>query len=352
MPLLTTTIGAYPKPDYVPVIDWFRAEDSTVTEDPTAHYDAELVAMGAGAEDIFRRAAGDVIAEQIACGIDIPTDGEVRRENYIHYHCRQLDGIDFSDLSEIELREGAYKARLPTITAQIIAKGHFLPHDFRVAQALTDRPVKVTLPGPMTIGDTLADNYYRDEKKRGEDIATALNAEVLALASAGCRYIQVDEPLFARKAEAAISFGIENLERVFHGCPEGVTRTMHMCCGYPDCLDSTDYPKAPMESYRQLAEALDASSIMAVSLEDAHRHNDLSLLDIFTDTTIILGVVAIASSRIETVEEIRQRLIQALEHIGPHRLIAAPDCGLGMLDRDSVIAKLTNLCEAAHSVVS
>jgi 5-methyltetrahydropteroyltriglutamate--homocysteine methyltransferase len=234
----------------------------------------------------------------------------------------------------------------------VSANGHFLPHDFSVAQALTDKPIKITLPGPMTIGDTVADNYYHDEKKRGEDLATALNAEVLALAEAGCRHIQVDEPLFARKSKEALAFGIDNLERVFHGCPEGVTRTMHMCCGYPDGLDSTDYPKAPMESYGQLAGAIDASSIMAVSLEDAHRHNDLSLLDTFKDTTVILGVVAIASSRIETVEEIRQRLIGALEHIAPHRLIAAPDCGLGMLDRDSVIAKLNNLCEAAHRIGS
>ena len=349
MPLLTTTIGAYPKPDYVPVEDWFRAEDSTVTEDPTATYEKDLAGMGNQAEDIFRRAAADVISDQVTCGIDIPTDGEVRRENYIHYHCRQLNGIDFTELTEVSLREGAYKARLPTITGPVSAKGHFLPHDYRVAQASTDKPLKVTIPGPMTIGDTVADEYYGDEKKRGAALATALNAEVLALAEAGCTHIQIDEPLFARKADAALAFGVENLERAFHGCPQHVTRTMHMCCGYPDCLDSTDYPKAPKESYLQLAEAIDASSIDAVSLEDAHRHNNLALLDLFKQTTVIFGVVAIASSRIETMEEIRARLEAALGHIDAHRLIAAPDCGLGMLDRTMVMAKLKNLCEAAHS---
>jgi len=248
------------------------------------------------------------------------------------------------------LREGAYKARLPTITGPVSAMDHFLPHDYRVAQATTDKPLKVTIPGPMTIGDTVADSYYGDEKKRGQELATALNAEVLALAEAGCQHIQVDEPLFARKAEAALDFGIDNLERVFHGCPESVTRTMHMCCGYPDCLDDTDYPKAPKESYLSLAKAIDASSIAAVSLEDAHRHNDLSLLEMFERTTVIFGVVAIASSRIETVEEIRQRLEAALGHIDAHRLIAAPDCGLGMLSRDMVMAKLSNLSEAAHGL--
>ncbi len=350
MALLTTTIGAYPKPDYVPVVDWFKAEDSTVTEDPTGRYEEELARMGDDAEEIFRRAAADVINDQVDCGIDIPTDGEVRRENYIHYHCRHLNGIDFSILTETILREGAYKARLPTITGPVSAMGHFLPHDFRVAQAATDKPLKVTLPGPMTVGDTVADNYYGDEKKRGEAIANALNSEVLALAEAGCRYIQVDEPLFARKAQAALDFGIDNIERVFHGCPDGVTRTMHMCCGYPDCLDDTDYLKAPKESYFRIAEAVDASSVMAVSLEDAHRHNDLSLLELFKETTVIFGVVAIASSRIESMEEIRKRLEDALGHIDAKRLIAAPDCGLGMLSRDQVMAKLRNLCEAAHSL--
>jgi 5-methyltetrahydropteroyltriglutamate--homocysteine methyltransferase len=350
MALLTTTIGAYPKPDYVPVVDWFRAEDSTVDEDPTSRYEEELAAMGEEAEDIFARAAGDVITDQVTCGIDIPTDGEVRRENYIHYHCRHLEGIDFDDLTEVVLREGAYKARLPTITGPLSAMAPFLPHDFRVAQAATDKPLKVTLPGPMTIGDTVADNYYMDEKKRGQALAAVLNSEVLALAEAGCRHIQVDEPLFARKADVALDFGVDNLERVFHGCPDGVTRTMHMCCGYPDRLDGTDYPKAPRESYLRLAGAIDESSINAVSLEDAHRHNDLKLLDLFTKTTVIFGVAAIASSRIETVEEIRQRLEDALLHIDANRLIAAPDCGLGMLSRDQVMAKLRNMCEAAHSL--
>ncbi|MBC8268499.1 MAG: cobalamin-independent methionine synthase II family protein [Rhodospirillaceae bacterium] len=350
MALLTTTIGAYPKPDYVPVVDWFRAEGSTVDEDPTSRYEDELARMGDKAEAIFARAARDVIDDQVSCGIDIPTDGEVRRENYIHYHCRHLNGIDFATLTDTVLRGGAYKARLPTITGPVSAMDHFLPHDYRVAQATTDKSLKVTIPGPMTIGDTVADTYYGDEKKRGQELATALNSEVLALAEAGCRHIQIDEPLFARKAEAALDFGIENLERVFHGCPENVTRTMHMCCGYPDCLDDTDYPKAPKESYLQLARAIDASSIQVVSLEDAHRHNDLSLLELFEKTTIIFGVVAIASSRIESMEEIRQRLEAALGHIDAHRLIAAPDCGLGMLSRDMVMAKLGNLCTAAHSL--
>jgi len=173
---------------------------------------------------------------------------------------------------------------------------------------------------------------------------------VLALAGAGCQHIQIDEPLFARKPEAALEFGFDNLERAFHGCPEQVQRTVHMCCGYPDKLDRDDYPKADPDSYFQIADAIEQSCIDAVSFEDAHRHNDLSLLEKFTTTKVIFGVVAIASSQVETIDEIRHRLSLALKHIDADRLIAAPDCGLGLLGRELALEKMRNLSAAAHSL--
>ena len=124
-----------------------------------------------------------------------------------------------------------------------------------------------------------------------------------------------------------------------------------MCCGYPDRLDNPDYPKASKASYFDLAPAIEASSIQAVSIEDAHRNNDLSLLEKFETTTVIFGVVAIAKSRVESVDEIRQRLSSALKHIDSDRLVAAPDCGLGLLGRELAIAKLKNLGDAANSIV-
>ena len=123
-----------------------------------------------------------------------------------------------------------------------------------------------------------------------------------------------------------------------------------MCCGYPDKIDVVDYPKAPRESYLQIADAMEASSVIALSLEDAHRYNDLSLLEHFKTTAIIFGVVAIAKSNVEAVEEIRKRLLDALEHIDAERLIAGPDCGLGILGRELAIQKMCNLSEAAHSI--
>ncbi|MCK4867762.1 MAG: 5-methyltetrahydropteroyltriglutamate--homocysteine methyltransferase, partial [Alphaproteobacteria bacterium] len=205
-------------------------------------------------------------------------------------------------------------------------------------------------PGPMTITDTVANSYYDDDAKLGADLAAAINKEFLALAAAGCTHIQIDEPVFARKPEQALAYGFENLDRCFHGAPEGVIRTVHMCCGYPDKLDNPNYAKADRNAYLRIADAIEDSSIQVVSLEDAHRHNDLSLLEHFKNTSVIFGAVAVAKSRVESVEEIRDRLRAALEHIDADRLIAAPDCGLGLLGRDLAMAKLKNLCAAAHDL--
>ncbi|MCP4828533.1 MAG: 5-methyltetrahydropteroyltriglutamate--homocysteine methyltransferase, partial [Proteobacteria bacterium] len=195
----TTCIGAYPKPDFVELPDWFTTAEGTDTSDPTGLWAKAMAAMGEDTEAILSRGVAQVMADQETAGIDIPTDGEVPRENYIHYHCRHLEGIDFSGLTEKSLRNGAYVARLPTIRSRIRPRDRFLASDWRRAQAFTKRPVKITMPGPMTIGDTTADAHYGDPKRRGAELADALNVELRDLADAGCLHIQIDEPLFARK---------------------------------------------------------------------------------------------------------------------------------------------------------
>lgn len=350
MSILTTCIGAYPKPDFVNLPDWFNLPAGPDTEAPTEQWARAMQQLGGDGEDaeaILARGVAQVIDDQIAAGIDIPTDGEVPRENYIHYHCRHLHGFDFDNLTEKEVRGGTYSARLPTIRAPVSAKDSFLTVDWRRAQSCTTRTVKITLPGPMTIADTNFDAYYLDDAKLGADLADALNAEVKALAAAGCRHIQIDEPVFARRPADALRYGIENLERAFHGCPAEVTRALHICCGYPDRLDRDDYPKAEPGAYLQLADALEESSVQWVSIEDAHRHNDLKLLERFKTTTVVLGAVAIAKSHVESAEEIHARLSDALRHIDKPRLVAAPDCGLGLLGRDLARAKLRSLTAAA-----
>ncbi|MDC0191970.1 5-methyltetrahydropteroyltriglutamate--homocysteine methyltransferase [Alphaproteobacteria bacterium] len=346
--MLTTVIGAYPKPDYLKITDWFNAKGGTDTATPTKFYEDEIKKMGADAESIFDKAAKEVIKDQLDCGIDIITDGEIKRENYIHYHCRHLNGVDFKTLTEKVARTGNYKCWLPTITNKISAADPFLVDEWKSNQSLSNKPVKVTIPGPMTITDTIANTHYTSDEEMGYDLAIAINTEIKRLVDAGCTYIQVDEPLFARKPNNALAFGIKNLEKCFEGINQNnVEKITHICCGYPDKIDSVNYPKAPLDSYKKIAKALDSSKIDSVSLEDAHRYNDLSLLKNYKNTKIIFGVIKIASSKIETVEEIESRIKETLKFISKEQLIAAPDCGLGHLNRELAIKKLKIMSLAA-----
>ena len=312
--MLTTVIGAFPKPSFLKITDWFNASGGTDTANPTKFYEEEINRMGSEADDIFFKAAKQVILDQEECGIDILTDGEVRRENYIHYHCRHLEGIDFDTLTEKVARTGNYKCWLPTITNKIKAKEEFLVREWKQNQSLTSKPVKVTIPGPMTITDTIANTHYTSDEEMGNDLAIAINVEIKRLVEAGCKFIQVDEPLFARKPDNALAFGIKNLEKCFEGITQdNVDRSTHICCGYPDKLDAIDYPKAPLDSYKKIAKALDDSIIDSVSIEDAHRHNDLSLLKDYKKTKVIFGLIKIANSKIESEEEIEARINEALK---------------------------------------
>ena len=349
MRIRTTTIGSWPKPTDVPIPDWFQQE-STTDANPTEALDSCERCFDDDISELLDKVTQEVVAAQVNVGIDIPTDGEIRRENYIHSHCRHMEGINFDRLTKKTMRSGAWEVFVPTITHSIRPGKPFLVREWQVAQAVTHCPVKMTLPGPMTIMDSVTDEFYGSERKLARSLTQALNFEIIRLAKAGCRWIQVDEPVFARYPESALSFGIENLERCFNGVNREVTRCTHICCGYPDKVDSTDYVKAPPSAYSLLAPALDEAAIDAVSIEDAHRPNDLSLLELFENTIVILGVLGIARSRIESVEEIEFRLRDAMGHIEKDRLIAAPDCGLGMLNRETVLAKLKNLRQAVERI--
>jgi len=349
--MLTTVIGAYPKPNYLKITDWFNAQGGTDTENPTKFYNEEIKNMGSNSKEQFLKAIDEVIKDQIECGIDIITDGEVRRENYIHYHCRHITGIDFNNLTEKFARSGNYKCWLPTIVSKVKAQDSFLVHDWEDAQKLSSRPVKITIPGPMTIADTIGNKYYSSKDKMGFDLAEVINVEVKRLQKAGCKFIQIDEPLFARKPQEAIDYGIDNLAKCFENINDpSVEKITHICCGYPDKLDVIDYPKAPLNSYNKISNILDQSIIDTVSLEDAHRYNDLSLLENFSQTKIIIGLIKIASSIEETINEIQTRVNEAIQYIKKEQLIAAPDCGLGHLSRDLAKKKLKIMADAVKNI--
>ncbi len=348
MAVKTTCIGAYPKPDYVPISDWFQVghEDDSYTEKVLRKWDDSDTQE---ARELLDRATCEVIADQIECGIDVPTDGEIRRDNYVHYQCRHFEGFDFENLTERVLRNGAYTSFLPTIRSDIKAGDtSTLVNDWRFAEEAAGRPVKITMPGPMTVSDTTADAHYNDAVHLATDLAKALNAQVTALADAGCTNIQIDEPIFARKPKEALEYGIDTLRACFDGVPDTVNRAIHMCCGYPNALDAKDYPKADPDAYLQIAEAVDGIAD-EISIEDAHRHNPNDLFSRFSQSKLIVGFVTIASNRVEPVDEVKARMAQVLEILPKEQMIAAPDCGLGFLGRELAMTKLRVLTEAAQS---
>jgi len=345
--MITTVIGAYPKPEFLKLTDWFNT-NKTDKKYPTKHYTDEINKFGKDAEDLFSTATQQVIKDQEQCGLDIITDGEVRRENYVHYHCRHLLGIDFSVLTEKPARSGSYTSFLPTVVSKVEAGKPFLVDEWKKNQSLTKKDLKITIPGPLTITDTVANKFYKSDEELGFDLAKAINIEVKRLVNEGCKYIQIDEPLFARKPEEALNYGIKNLEICFEGINNlNVEKIMHMCCGYPDRLDAINYPKAPLDSYKKISKQLDSSILDAISIEDAHRYNDEELFKDFKNKKLILGLIKIASSKEETEQEIEQRIITALKYIDKERLIAAPDCGLGFLPRELAMKKLTKMVKVS-----
>ncbi|XP_078687222.1 5-methyltetrahydropteroyltriglutamate--homocysteine methyltransferase-like isoform X4 [Branchiostoma floridae x Branchiostoma belcheri] len=288
MPLQTTVIGSYPKPESVPVPDWFRSGPLIRTGQEESYSAQEYndfqknVASEEDLEKQITRAIREVIQEQIDIGIDVITDGELRRENYILYFCRQLNGFDFDNLVKETFRNGAWSGYVPAVVSEVGPRDDtpFVLEEWRAAQSLTDRPVKITIPGPMTIIGSTANRFYKDRQKLSEALVSIINREVRALAAAGCKYIQIDEPVMMRNPDIAEDYGIEHVTRCFEGLPPGVTKAVHACCGYPSYLDQTDYLKADRTLYDRLAVKLDNAGFDQISIEDAHCPTDLSFLSI------------------------------------------------------------------------
>lgn len=345
----TTVIGSYPKPEYVKIPDWFIGSENTtdlVTEFIKNEDQNKL-------EKDFNKAIAEVIKEQVDLKIDIITDGEIRRENYIHAFCRSIKGIDFNTLTERELRGGAYKIECPTIVNKLEIKdeSRYFSHEWYKSNQIARKynaTLKFTLPGPMTICETLSNTYYKNDKEICNDLVPLLRREILYLKSIGCKEIQIDEPLFARQPKKALDWGIDLLDCIIKDISD-VFFTVHICCGYPNYLDQINYKKADNNSYDIIAKKLDNSCIDAVSIEDAHCHQDLSFIEKIKKKTIVFGVIAIAKSEVESVTEITERINEVLKFINKDRLIIAPDCGLGFLPKSILHDKLENMVKAVKS---
>jgi len=305
------------------------------------------------------RAQGDALAEakrdatllwlklQEDAGLDVVGDGEQSRQHFVHGFLEAVDGIDFEHKVEMGIRADRYKAMVPQVVGPLKLKGRVHEAEAKLARAHTGKKLKFTLPGPMTIVDTVADRHYGDRVKLAMAFADLLNQEARALEADGVDVIQFDEPAFNVYMKEAADWGVQALERAAAGL--ACTTAVHICYGY-GIQANIDWKKSLGEQWRQYEQvfpALAKSSIRQVSLECIHSHVPPELMRLLDGKDVLVGVIDVASSEIETAEEVADTIGRALQFVPKHRLYACTNCGLAPMPREVALKKLEALAAGA-----
>jgi 5-methyltetrahydropteroyltriglutamate--homocysteine methyltransferase len=287
------------------------------------------------------------IKAQEDAGLSTIGDGEQSRQHFVHGFLEQVEGIDFEHKVEMGIRADRYKAMVPQVVAPLKLKGRVHAAEARFLRAHTTRKIKFTLPGPMTIVDTVADRYYGDRVKLAMAFAELLNQEALALQADGVDIVQFDEPAFNVYMADAATWGVQALERAAQGLT--CTTAVHICYGY-GIQANVDWKNALGQEWRQYEQvfpALAASSIRQVSLECFHSHVPPDLMGLLKGKDVMVGVIDVASDTIETPEEVADTIGRALQFVPRERLIACTNCGLAPMKRAVAEAKLRALAQGA-----
>jgi 5-methyltetrahydropteroyltriglutamate--homocysteine methyltransferase len=281
------------------------------------------------------------------CGIDIVTDGEQSRQHFVHGFLECVDGIDFARKVEIGIRADRYKAMVPTVTGALRLKGRVHAREARLARAHTTRRLKFTLPGPMTIVDTIADAHYGDRVKMAMAFADLLNAEARALAADGVDVIQFDEPAFNVYMREVKEWGIPALHRAIEGL--ACTTAVHICYGYgiKANIDWKATLGGEWRQYEEIFPALAASRLDRVSVECRNSRVPLGLLKLLDGKAIEIGVIDVASDEIETPEEVAAVIAAVADHVPKEAIIAGTNCGMAPMRFDVALAKLEALGKGA-----
>jgi 5-methyltetrahydropteroyltriglutamate--homocysteine methyltransferase len=283
------------------------------------------------------------IKTQEDAGLDVIGDGEQSRQHFVHGFLEKVAGIDFEHKVEMGIRNDRYKAMVPQVVALLALTGRVHASEARFLRASTTRRVKFTLPGPMTIVDTVADRFYGDREKLAFAFAELLNTEALALQADGVDIVQFDEPAFNVYMDDAARWGVRALERAAQGL--SCTTAVHICYGY-GIRANLDWKETLGDEWRQYEKvfpALAASSIDQVSLECIHSHVPPELMALLKGKDVMVGVIDVASDAIETAEEVADTIGRALQFVPRERLIACTNCGLAPMRRDVAEAKLRAL---------
>jgi 5-methyltetrahydropteroyltriglutamate--homocysteine methyltransferase len=333
--LRTTIAGSLPKPGWLatPGTLWapWRLPPETLLE---GQRDAVVLALRA----------------QEAAGIDIVTDGEQSRQHFVHGFAERLDGIDPRRRVTVGIRGDRYRAEVPTVVGPVRRRQPVHADEVSWARASTRQPLKFTLPGPMTMADTVADAHYGDRARLAMDLADAINAEARALADLGLAVVQLDEPAFNVDAYLGDvrAWGIEALDRAVAGLT--CKTTVHICYGY-GIKANIEWKATLGREWRQYEETfplLAKSRIDQVSVEVAGSRVPLELLDALEGKDVVAGVIDVATSRVETPEEVAATIRRIAARVPPDRLYPCTNCGMAPLGREVAGAKLVALGRGAR----
>jgi 5-methyltetrahydropteroyltriglutamate--homocysteine methyltransferase len=333
--LVTTVVGSYPQPG------WLIDRDGLSKRPPPRALARELWRIP---PERLEEAQDDAtllaVRDMERAGIDVITDGEMRRESYSNRFANALAGVDLDNPGVFVERSGMENAA-PRIVGPIRRLRPVETRDVEFLRGATDRRIKITVPGPFTMTQQTQDEHYQDERAMALDFAAAVNEEVRDLFAAGADVVQLDEPYLQARPEKARSYGVEAINRALEGI-EGDT-ALHMCFGYGHFI------KDKPAGYSFLDE-LNECTVGALSLEAAQPGLDPSMLERIPSKTVIWGVVNNADSAVETPEAVAERVQATLRHIEPERLMPAPDCGMKYIPRAVAFAKLCALVEGTGRV--
>ncbi len=333
--LETTIAGSLPKPSWLaePRVLWpaWRLSGEALAE---AKRDATILAL----------------KTQEDAGIDIVSDGEMSRQHFVHGFLEGIDGVDFEQRVRIGIRADRYEALCPTVTGPIVRRRSIHAEEARLARAHTTRPLKFTLPGPMTIVDTLADRHYRDRPALAMAFAAALNAEARELEAAGIDVIQFDEPAFNVYLDAVGEWGIAALHRAAEGL--SCKTAVHICYGYgiKANIEWKGSLGGEWRQYERIFPLLAASRIDQISLECANSRVPDELLALLAGKDVLVGAIDVATEHVESPREVAATIERALRFVPQERLFPCTNCGMAPLDRGLAERKLAALAAGAALV--
>ncbi len=330
-----TLVGSYPQPDWLVDKEVLRGRFPPRTRAPELWRLPEPYLTEAQA-DATRLAVQD----QIAAGIDIVTDGEIKRESCSNFFANALEGVDGKNPGTALDRSGE-PVKVPRVVGPIRRTRTGVRGRREFLRSLTDRPIKYTIPGPFTMAQQAQNEYYKTDREAALAYAAAVNEEVKDLFAAGADVVQLDEPYMQARYQKAEEYGVEVLDRAV----EGVTgkTCVHICFGYAALIH---HRPGRYQFLPQFAK----SKIQQISIETAQSNLDCSVLNLLPGKEILLGVIDLSTSKVETVDEVKRRVKRALEFADPKLIVLAPDCGMKYLSREVSFAKLQAMTQAAKEL--